>query len=473
MKGLVWFREDLRIRDNLALYYAAKNCRDGIVGLYIIDPSLWKKHHVAACRVQFILSGLKELSKNLKQYAIPLIVKQVNSTVKIDKVINQYMDEYQLSALYFNRQYEVNETCRDQSVCDFLSKQGIYCYGYDDQLIQAPGTVITKAGNYFSVFTPYKRAWQRKLLSDVAMIKLKRLPKKNKALKIESSKIPERLIGFSSKITWPAGEKEAQRRLKRFIQKDLFDYDKYRDFPALQGTSQLSPYLSAGMISPRQCFLAAFIANNHEIDTGNKGAITWMSELIWREFYKHLLVAIPRLSMNKPYQLKTEKLKWRFNKKKLLAWQQGNTGYPIVDAGMRQLQQTGWMHNRLRMIVAMFLSKNLFFDWRIGEDYFMCHLIDGDLAANNGGWQWCASTGVDAAPYFRVFNPIRQSERFDPKGDFIRKYCHELEKLDAYEIHDPHTRAPERVKLSGYPKPIIDINISRTAAIKAYKMLKK
>ena len=297
------------------------------------------------------------------------------------------------------------------------------------------------------------------------------LPKLQHTLDIQSSDVPQKLANFSTNIIWPSGEKEAQRRLKKFIKNDLFNYHKTRDFPALAGTSLLSPYLSAGMISPRQCLLAALMANKGDYDAGNKGAMTWINELIWRDFYKHLLAAIPRLSKHQPYRLETDKLKWHYSEKQLHAWQEGNTGYPIVDAGMRQLKQIGWMHNRLRMIVAMFLTKNLFFDWRLGEDFFIRHLIDGDLAANNGGWQWSASTGTDAVPYFRIFNLLRQSERFDPQGDFIREYCPELRSFDARSIHDPYQRAPTLALKSGYVKPIIDFKASRIATIKAFKAL--
>ncbi|BBB15778.1 deoxyribodipyrimidine photolyase [Candidatus Rickettsiella viridis] len=471
MKGLVWFREDIRIHDNTALYQAAKSCTDGIVGIFVIDAGLWRQHRMAACRVRFMLSGLEELSASLQKRNIPLVIVQVNKTTDIAKIFQEYMKKYNLGTLFFNRQYELNELRRDKQICDYLQKKYIQCNSYHDQTILAPGTVLTKKSNYFTVFTPYRKAWCYQLMNQENKIKINPLPKKNKNLIVQSTEVPSHIIGFSTKIIWPSGEKEARRRLKQFIKNSLFNYQKYRDFPACFATSQLSPYLSAGMISARECFLSAIFANNGELMTGSKGAITWMTELIWREFYKHLLCAFPRLSMHKPFQLKTEKLPWRFNSKQMLAWKNGKTGYPIIDAAMRQLNQTGWMHNRLRMIVAMFFTKNLFFDWRLGEDYFISHLIDGDLAANNGGWQWSASTGTDAAPYFRVFNPIRQSERFDPKGDFIKKYCPELKAFDTHAIHDPYGRAPDLAKRCKYPKRIIDLNVSRRAAIKAFKML--
>lgn len=471
MKGLVWFREDLRLHDNSALYHAAQQCEEGILGIYIIDTGFWKKHHMAACRVQFLLTGLSELNQNLQARGIGLLIKSVKKTKDIPVLLQKILKKYQLNALYFNKQYEIDEKQRDQTVHHYLKQFGVKCYDFDDQVILPPGVVQTKQAKMFSIFTPYKRAYLKLLLSNQAKISHYPLPRSQSLLKIQSSKVPLKLTSFSSKIIWPSGEKEAQRRLKKFIKNDLFSYHKTRDFPALAGTSLLSPYLAAGMISPRQCFLAAVMANKGEYEGGNKGATTWINELIWRDFYKHLLSAFPRLSMHQAYRLETEKLKWRYNQKQLKAWQQGNTGYPIVDAGMRQLKKTGWMHNRLRMIVAMFLTKNLFFDWRMGEDFFIRHLIDGDLAANNGGWQWSASTGADAAPYFRVFNPLRQSERFDPQGDFIREYCPELRLFDSHSIHDPYQRAPKLAQQSGYPKPIVEFNRSRLATIKAFKSL--
>lgn len=471
MKGLIWFREDLRLHDNTALYHAARQCEEGIIGIYIIDTNFWKKHRMAACRVQFLLTGLLELSQNLQSRNIPLIIKQVKKTGDTPEILYQNIKKYKLDTLFFNKQYEIDEKQRDKIVCNYLNQYAIKCNTYDDQVILPPGTVQTKQGKTFSIFTPYKRSYLQLLLNNQNIVPHYLLPKSQHTLGIRSSKVPQRLAHFSTTIIWPSGEKEAQRRLKKFIKNDLFNYHKTRDFPALNSTSLLSPYLSTGMISPRQCLLAVLMANKGEYDGGNKGATTWINELIWRDFYKHLLDAIPRLSMHQPYRLATEKLKWHYNEKQLHAWQQGNTGYPIVDAGMRQLKKIGWMHNRLRMIVAMFLTKNLFFDWRIGEDFFIRHLIDGDLAANNGGWQWSASTGTDAAPYFRIFNPLRQSERFDPDGDFIRQYCPELRSFNARTIHDPHQRAPALALKSGYPKPIIDFKDSRMATIKAFKSL--
>jgi deoxyribodipyrimidine photo-lyase len=471
MRGLVWFREDLRIHDNTALYEAAQHCSAGIVAIYVLDIAMWQQHDIAACRVEFILRGLKNLSSDLAKRNIPLILLESTSQ-DLPKSLAAFMQQHQLSALFFNRQYEIDELRRDEAIAKHLTTQDLRCYSYDDQTILPPTSVTTQTGSYFKVFTPYKKAWQQRLQQQGG-IALLPAPKAQTPIAIAANPIPDSINGFSSEVSatlWPAGEAAAQKRLNNFIANNLFFYDQQRDFPALQATSQLSPYLAAGMISARSCFMAALQANKGKLASGNAGALTWMSELIWREFYKYILVVTPRVSMHRAYQLQTEKLTWRHDEQQLLAWQQGRTGYPLIDAAMRQLHTTGWMHNRLRMVVAMFFSKNLFFDWRIGERYFMQHLIDGDLAANNGGWQWSASTGTDAAPYFRIFNPIRQSERFDPEGKFIRRYCPELAHLDNKKIHDP-SHYLSATELASYCQPIVDLETSRQAAIAAFKKL--
>jgi deoxyribodipyrimidine photo-lyase len=246
-------------------------------------------------------------------------------------------------------------------------------------------------------------------------------------------------------------------------------YHTTRDLPALEGTSQLSPYLAAGVISPRQCLLTAVSQNEGQI-SGAPGPTTWISELTWRDFYTHVLVGFPRVSRHQPFKQKTAAIRWRTNQDEFDAWCQGQTGYPLVDAGMRQLNQTGWMHNRLRMVTAMFLTKHLLIDWRWGEKYFMQRLIDGDLAANNGGWQWSASTGTDAVPYFRIFNPFSQSQRFDPQGTFIKKYCPELTDVPAAALHDAR-RLGQAVRERGlvYPPLLVDHKFARQRALAEFK----
>jgi deoxyribodipyrimidine photo-lyase len=460
MRGLVWFKDDLRIHDNPALYQATLQCDDGVIAVYILDPNMWKKHDTSPCRVEFVLRGLKELEANLRKINIPFILRKVNNI------------SAQSDALFYNHQYEINEQRRDLAVATTFEKSKYEVFSFHDQVILPPGMVKTKTGKYFSVFTPFKRAW----IQAFQQQHIKTLPapkvQAKARLKIKSLPIPTSLPGFKSTIDaklWPAGEAAARQRLQKFLSKHLFNYKKERDYPALDSTSKLSAYLATGMISPRQCFLAAMARNDNQIDSGNVGAMTWLGELIWREFYRNILVAVPRVSMHKAYQTATDEMPWDFDEKQFKAWQEGKTGYPFIDAAMRQLNTLGWMHNRLRMVVAMFLTKNLFFDWRRGEKYFIKNLIDGDLASNNGGWQWSASTGTDAAPYFRIFNPITQSKNYDPDGKFILKYCPELAGLNKKSLHEPYRYEPEKSAKNGYPKPIIALNQKREKVLKAYK----
>ena len=286
--------------------------------------------------------------------------------------------------------------------------------------------------------------------------------------------VPTCIAGFETALAqslWPAGEDHAQARLQTFIEKKIKHYAAHRDFPALDGTSTLSPYLAAGIISPRQCLKAAMDVNGQRLESGDESVLSWINELIWREFYKHILMGFPRVSMNKAFKMSTENIRWDNDEALFAAWCEGRTGYPLVDAAMRQLKQIGWMHNRLRMVTAMFLVKDLLIDWRWGEKFFMQHLIDGDLAANNGGWQWAASTGTDAAPYFRVFNPVSQSQKYDPAGEFIRRYCPELRDCDNKTLHAPYALSGQYSLLFNYPRPIIDHAAARQRVLHVFKGL--
>ena len=292
---------------------------------------------------------------------------------------------------------------------------------------------------------------------------------------IERDAIPQSVKGFtppteSLRALWPAGEGHAQQRLAHFANEQIHYYKDERDLPAVPGTSQISAYLAAGVISPRQCLHAALQNNHGEFESGSPGVFTWVTELLWREFYKHILVGYPRVSRHRAFRLETEFLPWRDAPEELAAWKEGRTGIPIIDAAIRQLLETGWMHNRLRMVVAMFLTKNLLIDWREGERFFMQHLIDGDLAANNGGWQWSSSTGTDSVPYFRIFNPLSQSERFDPEGRFIKHWLPELADLNKKEIHNPSI-AGGLFGIANYPRPMVDLKKSRERALTAFKNL--
>lgn len=474
MKSLVWFKKDLRLHDQLALYHACKQGTDGVIGLYIIDPAMWRQHHVAHCHIEFILRGLQTLRADLEEIGIPLIVYNTLDMAQDDaSLILEFMQKHKLDALFYNREYEVNEKKRDDQVTQLLTKNNIRVHAFDDQLIIPANQTLKSDNTYFKVFTPFKRHWQQ-VFRHQASTSLLPKPKINAPIKLASSEIPKILPNVQSRIPshlWPAGEAAAKERLTTFLRDKIGRYDTERDFPALDNTSKLSPYLALGMISPRECFFSALQYNDNELDTGNRGALTWMSELIWREFYRSILIYVPRVCKNQAYQQKTENLPWSYDENLLQQWQQGMTGFPIVDAAMRQLNSTGWMHNRLRMIVAMFLSKNLFLDWRLGEKYFAENLIDFDFASNNGGWQWSASTGTDAVPYFRIFNPITQSQRFDPEGEFIRQYCPELKAFSIKEIHDPYNKNAKLALASQYPKPIIDYAQSRAKTLLAFKNL--
>lgn len=470
MRGIVWFKKDLRISDNPALYHACSQCEDGVIAVYIIDPEMWKNNLTAPIQIQFILEGLQRLSESLLQFNIPLLIKTVKTTQKIPQLILSVIEEFNADKLFFNRELELNETKRDQQVAQLLMMKNIKVEAFDEQFILPMNQIKNKQGEAFKVFTAFKKAWL-KVLSDHSKLKLLPNIKKVKNIGIESSVMPVIKKKFNLEL-WPAGEKFAKQRLKTFVNNGLLKYAEQRDFPDIDGTSRLSPYLAVGMISARECFSAALAANSFELYSGNKNILTWLSELIWREFYRAILVATPRICMNKAYKIETEKLPWAYDEKLLNAWKNGMTGFPIVDAAMRQLNTTGWMHNRLRMIAAMFLSKNLFLDWRLGEAYFSQHLIDSDFASNNGGWQWCASTGTDAVPYFRIFNPTTQSERFDPEGNFIRQYCPELSELDNKSIHDPYGRHSLLAVKTGYSKPVINYAESRKRVIAAFKSAK-
>lgn len=463
--NLMWFREDLRLNDNPALYYAAKSAN--VAGIYLISPTMLRKHDVSDNKIIFIIEGLEQLQKQLAAINISLKIMVVEDSLDIKHELLKYALQLGATALYFNKQYEFNEKKRDEVVTEHFIANDIVVKSFHDQCLFEPGTILTHGQNYFQVYTPFKNACWKKIEEGQSFYPLSK-PKKQAKMIGSSNPVPRKFSNFDlsyAQSKFLAGELVAKKQLESFIERKIINYKTDRDFPAIDGTSKLSPYFAAGMISVQQCFAMTMQWHKDIIQNLPEGAITWLNELLWREFYRHIVVGFPRVSKHKPFKLATDKIPWDYNQELLEKWQQGQTGFPIVDAAMQQLNQTGWMHNRLRMIVAMFLSKNLFLDWRLGEKYFMENLIDGDLASNNGGWQWSASTGVDAVPYFRIFNPIRQSERFDPKGEFIRQFVPELTKLDNKAIHHPENSG---VILTDYPKPIIDLRASKERVMKAF-----
>jgi deoxyribodipyrimidine photo-lyase len=475
MRTLVWFRRDLRVRDNAALHHAAKASDRGVIGVFLLSPTQWRQHDDAPCKIDFWLRNLHELKTRLDDRNIPLVVKRADHFRDAATVLTAIAKKHECDAICFNREYEINERRRDEAVEQECRRDGIQVRSFTDRVVLEPGDVLTQDDSYYGVFTPFKKRWCA-IVKERAFDVLP-MPARQDKLDLPSTDLAvltSSACGFESNRIdpdrWPAGEDHAKRRLDAFVESRLGDYHNDRDCPGVNGTSTLSPYLTAGVLSPRQCLAAAMRANNDRLDTGRKGPTTWITELIWREFYQHVLVGFPRVAMHRPFKLDTLAITWKENDEHFAAWCEGRTGYPIVDAAMRQLVQTGWMHNRLRMITAMFLSKDLFLDWRRGERFFMQHLIDGDLGANNGGWQWSSSTGTDAAPYFRIFNPVTQSRRVDPDGKFLRRYLPELAELDEKSIHHPGEIPALLRQQLDYPNPIVDHRAARDHAIAAFKL---
>jgi deoxyribodipyrimidine photo-lyase len=472
MTAVCWFRTDLRVDDQPAL--GAASASGPTIGLFIASPEQWRLHHDAPIKIDFWLRAVKHLRVELEALNIPLKILVVDRWKDVPAALLSFCQRHKVEQVHCNREHGVNERNRDRASYSLLAQHNIALQGHHGGTLLVPGSVKTGADAYYRVFTPFAKACREKLRSAPYQLtpSLKKqsgasLPASDdfpKALTVLLDVIPEGL-----QRAWPASPAAALDRLEQFAQTRMAQYQPDRDFPAIPGTSVLSAYLAAGLISAGQCLQAALVQNQGESDTGQRGIVVWINELLWREFYQHLLFGYPALSMHQPMRAETNAVLWRQAPEDFDAWAQGRTGVPIVDAAMRQLLATGWMHNRLRMVVAMYLTKNLLIDWRLGEAFFMQHLIDGELAANNGGWQWSASTGADSAPYFRVFNPISQSEKFDPQGAFIKHWLPELATLNAKEIHNP---SPISRKALNYPDQIVNLQSSRVRAIEAFKNLR-
>jgi len=467
---LVWLRNDLRITDNKALSAACSDPQAKVLAVFIATPAQWRQHHMAPRQAAFIHANLLHVQAALAARGIELICYQGDDFAGSINWLVEFCQRQQVTALFYNRQYEINERQRDARLEQALAGQ-VSCHSFDDSLLLPPGSVQTGNGEMYKVYTPFRKAFLQRLTeSDVSSLPAPR--SRGEAVGFTAAAAfdyPLAEVGEG----YPAGEEAALHRLRAFCREQVQDYAKQRDLPAIAGTSNLSPYLAIGVISPRQCVNRLRVECPDVLEDPQSGAFCWLNELIWREFYRHLMVAYPALCKHRPFITWTDKVCWQRNDAALLAWQQGNTGYPIVDAAMRQLNQTGWMHNRLRMIVASFLVKDLLIDWRAGEQYFMSQLLDGDLAANNGGWQWAASTGTDAAPYFRIFNPTTQGERFDPKGTFIRKWLPELAEVPDNELHQPHRWAEKQQQVLNYPPPIVQHQQARLETLAAFEAAKR
>ncbi|HHF3169074.1 MULTISPECIES: deoxyribodipyrimidine photo-lyase [Vibrio diabolicus subgroup] len=469
---LVWFRRDLRTLDHTALK-AALDSGQPVVACFIATPEQWREHHMAPMQADLIARRLEYLNDELESLNVPFLYKEVPSFSDCTEVISEWAKTLEATSVMANIQYEVNERELDAQVSEALASHDIDFELFHDKCVHPPTTVLNKQGEYFKVFTPFKRAW----LTQFQMPAVTK-PQEQAPL---SSKLLEQLepIRFSSDFTfsypressedWFASTNDVLKQLREFARERSDAYKEDRDFPAIDGTSQLSPYLAIGALSPRQC-IARLYAENQQNDL-TEGKATWLSEIIWREFYQHLLVFEPKLVKGKGFIDWEDKIQWSYDEQAFERWKTGATGYPIVDAAMRQLNQTGWMHNRLRMVVASFLTKDLHIDWRWGEAYFMSKLVDGDFAANNGGWQWSASTGCDGQPYFRIFNPISQGEKFDSDGQFVRHWVPEIKSVPNKYIHKPWTW--EGFSLLEYHKPMVDHKTEREITLRLFKSAKE
>lgn len=467
---LVWFRADLRLHDNFALAAACRDRHARVLALFIATPEQWRTHNLAPRQAALLTSQLNALRQTLAQKGIALIYKEAADFTASLETVKQVCEQEQVSDLFYNYQYELNERQRDAALEKALS--GVICQGFDDSVMLPPGSVMTGNQQMYKVFTPFKNAFLRRLMDGLP--ECVAAPKVRESGALEPPATPITINypqeGFDPDLFAP-DEASALERLREFCRSGAAEYAQRRDYPAIDGTSRLSACLTLGMLSPRQC-LHRLLAEQPDALAGGAGAV-WLNELIWREFYRHLMTWNPQLCRYRPFIRWTDNVKWHHDDALLEAWQQGKTGYPIVDAAMRQMNATGWMHNRLRMIAASFLVKDLLIDWRSGERYFMSQLIDGDLAANNGGWQWAASTGTDAAPYFRIFNPTTQGEKFDRDGEFIRTWLPELKAVPGKAVHTPWEWAEKNGVTLDYPRPVVDHKQARKTTLAAYEAARK
>ncbi|WP_092747295.1 deoxyribodipyrimidine photo-lyase [Acinetobacter boissieri] len=470
---LIWFRQDLRIQDHSALWHATQQGQP-CIAVVILSPEQWQIHHDASCKINFYLRQLKILQQHLLEKNIPLIVAQVNLWKNVANYMLQLTEQLGVTHVYANAEYAVHEKQRDDAVLKVLSQQGKKFQLFQDHTLFPAKSIRTQSNQPYKVFTPFKKVCFERLQYSIPKCypdieTQQRITLQNDIRQVSiDDMLTQYPVSEYMLQQWPVGESIAHEKLYEFTQHQVKQYKNQRDLPAIHGTSRISAYLNIGIISARQCLQALFQPYHGEFVLSDKGIETWLSEILWREFYQHIMVDYPKVSKSKPFKDETARLAWRDAPHDFEKWAQGQTGIPIVDAGMRELKNTGWMHNRVRMICAMFLTKNLLIDWREGERWFMQHLIDGELAANNGGWQWSASTGTDSAPYFRIFNPVTQSERFDPEGTYIKQWVPELASLSAKQVHAPFEHKIGHIE---YPKPIVDLKSSRVRAIDAFKNL--
>jgi len=467
--GIHWFRQDLRLSQNPSLVALSKKV-DQIVPIYILDP----KQRIGSVSKWWLEQSLKNLSDNIEKKNGKLKIFVGNPY----DIIESLVENKNIECVYWNRLYDPYSIKRDKRVKSFLKVEDIDCVTFNGYLLNEPWEIKNKSGSFFKVFTPYWRHSNeiiriKKPNKNIQNIKFNNFNSKN-SKKIQDLNLTDKKLKWTDKIQthWSPGESNAQLKLQQFINKKADNYSIGRDRPDQNLTSKLSPYLHFGEISPVEIYNQVSISK--KINSQNKDK--FLAEIGWRDFSYNLLYHYPDMTKN-PIQNKFNKFPWLNDNKNLKKWQKGFTGIPIVDAGMRQLYETGWMHNRVRMIVGSFLTKNLLLHWKLGEEWFFDTLVDADIGSNSAGWQWISGCGADASPYFRIFNPILQGQKFDPKGEYVKKYIPELQNVTNKFIHNPW-EMPEENQISchcrigkDYPSPIVDLKETRNRALSAFKTI--
>ncbi len=449
-----WIRRDLRLMNNPALNAALST------GLPVLPVFILNDHLLATPetrRQRFLVSGLHRLSEGIREKGGGLVVRRGDPVVELYQLVK----ETGAIRIFTEEDYSPYSRKRDRDVSRELPLQSV-----TGLTVHHPSAIQKDDGTPYTIFTPFNRKWKSLPEFHPADMQIGQFAAVSWTVRSDLLPQEHPVEGF------PAGEKEAGIRLRTFLEKKLGQYETTRNRMDLDGTSSLSPYLRFGMLSPS--YLVAQIRELVHVNPENSGPKTWLNELIWREFYQAILFYFPQVKVG-PFNPKYSHVEWRHAPEDLHTWKQGMTGYPVVDAAMRQLISTGWMHNRARMITASFFTKDLLIDWREGERWFMEQLVDGDIASNNGGWQWSAGTGTDATPYYRIFNPVLQGKKFDPLGDYVRQWVPELRDVPVDWIHEPwllpgsvQTRLGIKIGET-YPLPMVDHRMARERALAAYK----
>jgi deoxyribodipyrimidine photo-lyase len=467
-RAVYWMRRDMRLEDNRALATATSQA-DQVTIVFVSTPKQWQSHECAPIQLDFVERRANYLAEQCAGLGIDFHHIASSDYQNSTAELLSFCLKHQVTKVFANKEYEWNEQQRDKLLGNLLVKSNINYQLVDDKCVIEPGRLLNKSGLPFKVFSAFKKQW----LNELKEADLVTTHHKQKELLVAYNK-PQRIVLDTVKAdssNWPVEDSTIKRNLSAFIDSRASEYQTNRDLPNIAGTSRLSPYLATGMLSVRQVIVELLQKHPDCLDSSSE-TFSWVNELIWRDFYQHVIYHFPDVVKGKAFLGWTDDIHWSANMEALEHWKQGKTGIPIIDAGMRELLATGWMHNRVRMIVASFLVKDLHINWRVGESWFMQNLIDGDFAANNGGWQWCASTGTDAQPYFRVFNPYTQSKKFDPEGEYIKTYVPELRNVPAKYIHQPELWLQANGH-NAYPAPIVDHAKARLHAIEIFENAKK